>query len=93
MLLDRLWQDSRAVAIAPPASVKLYAAGKGNASKDQVLTAAVRRLPGFDGDNNEADAAWMAAMGLDHLTGHSVVPASQRQALAKLKWPTVAVAS
>ena len=75
------------VAEVPPASLKRYAVGKGNASKDQVLVAAVRRLPGFDGGNDQADASWLAAMALDVLTGVSHVPESHRAALTAVRWP------
>lgn len=83
--------DSReiSVAVAAPSAVKKYATGAGNAGKDKVLTAAVRRLPDFDGDNNAADAAWLAAMGADHLGGEPLVPATHRAALAKVAWPEV----
>lgn len=76
-------------AVLPPTSLKRYATGKGNAGKDQVLTAAVRRIIGFDGDNNAADAAWLAYAGLDQLTAgaHSLVPQAHRLALSGGDWP------
>lgn len=50
--------------VVPPSSVKLYAAGKGTASKDDVLLAAVRRL-GFEGNSkDQADAMWVRAVTL-----------------------------
>ncbi len=77
------------IAVIPPKSLKLYAAGKGNASKEDVLVAAVRRLAAFEGDNNAADAAWMAAMAVDHY-GFPLwadVPAKNRTALDGVVWP------
>lgn len=74
----------------PPASLKKYATGKGNASKDEVLVAAVKRL-GYDGAcNDEADALWLRAMALDHLGEPAVkVPAAQRAAVDVIDWPLV----
>lgn len=50
--------------VVPPTVRAKYATGKGNASKDDVLAAAIRRF-GYEGsNNNEADAlifAWIAA--------------------------------
>lgn len=92
LVLDGLWNRGIPVAIAPPANLKQYATGKGggkNTSKDGVLLAAARRFPSFAGDNNAADALWLAAMGTAHLTGQHPVPAGHQGALAKVAWPTV----
>ena len=72
----------------PPASLKRYATGRGNATKDEVLGAAFKRFVGFDGGNDEADAAWLRAMALDHY-GHAVcdMPAANRTALDAISWP------
>lgn len=72
---------------------KTYATGKGNASKDAVLSETVRRyglmFPQL-ADNNEADALQLAALGLHHLTGHPLVelPQTHTRALTAVKWPT-----
>jgi Holliday junction resolvasome RuvABC endonuclease subunit len=75
----------------PPASLKKYATGKGNASKNEVLAAAVRRL-GYDGaDDNEADALWLRAMALDwYGTPAVAMPATHRDGLVKVAWPDIA---
>lgn len=74
----------------PPASVKTYATGKGNAGKDDVLTAAIRRGGElFTGSSNdEADAFFVWALTMD-LAGSPVLtmPASHRRALDKLHLP------
>jgi crossover junction endodeoxyribonuclease RuvC len=72
----------------PPSSVKRYATGQGNASKEQMLVAAVKRL-GYEGaSNDEADALWLRAMALDHY-GEPVttVPVEHRAGLSKIEWP------
>lgn len=78
------------VAIVPPAALKKYATGKGNAGKDEMLLATARRFEKFDGGNDEADALWLAAMGADW-SGVPLVdmPAVNRKALEAVKWPEV----
>lgn len=52
------------VAVAAPKARAKYATGNGNADKDEVLAAAVRRFPGVPiTKNDEADAYWLCAMG------------------------------
>lgn len=71
----------------PPASLKLFATGKGNAPKDQVLAEAIKRLD-YDGhDHNEADALWLLRM-MVAFTGHQTTNEHQRRALAKVNAPT-----
>lgn len=85
----RLWRKQRPFAVVPPATLKRYATGKGNAPKDAVLAAAIRRYrqAEFDG-NDAADALVLAAMGADQL-GRPIAPVPQthRAALAAVKWP------
>lgn len=83
-----LWRFGFTYTDVPPPCLKKYATGAGNASKEAVLAAAIRRL-GYEGhDHNQADALWLRAMALDHY-GHPVVtvPAAHRDALAKVAWP------
>lgn len=71
----------------PPTTVKLYATGKGNAHKDEVLAAAIRAgCHDSVTTNDRADAWWLRAIGL-HLHGEPVVPetAYRDKALAKLR--------
>lgn len=74
-------------AVAPPTTVKKYATGKGNAEKDKVLGSAYQRFSHFGGNNDEADALWMAAMGTDYLIQKAYVPESHRVALNGVAWP------
>lgn len=80
------------VAEVPPTTLKRYATGKGNASKDEVLAAVVRRYIDLaqPADNNEADALVCAAMGARWL-GEEIelnLPKGQAEAVEKVRWPT-----
>lgn len=82
------------VAVIPPSSLKSYALGKGNGKgtdKDAMMLATARRFPTFDGDNNQADALWLAHAAADHLGVPLIdMPAANRASLAKFTWPEVA---
>lgn len=76
----------------PPATLKTYATGKGNASKDQVLAAVVRRYAQADvAGNDEADALVLAAMGTRFL-GEPIddLPQTHLRAMDKVAWPVAA---
>lgn len=75
--------------LVPPASLKKYATGKGNAGKPDMAVALYKRAQLELRDDNQVDAWWLRAMGLDHL-GHPVVdlPAAHRGALDRITWPT-----
>ena len=70
----------------PPATLKKFATGKGNASKADVLVSAVKRLDYGGSSHDEADALWLREIGLS-LADQSTVdlPASHLAALDKLK--------
>lgn len=54
--------------IIPPSLRMKYATGKGNANKDTVLAATIRRFPNVDITGNDvADATILAAIGCRHL--------------------------
>jgi Holliday junction resolvasome RuvABC endonuclease subunit len=76
-------------AVIAPTSRAKYATGTGNANKQRVIIAAAKRLDMLDiTDDNEADAAWLTAMGCDWLGRPMVdVPASHSRALAGVEWP------
>lgn len=82
------WSGRRGWPVAmlvPPATLKTYATGKGNADKVQMVVAARDRL-GYEGTNdNEADAMWLNALAY-HLAGQPIVdlPRTHLRALAKL---------
>ena len=90
MVTHMLWTKGVHIVVIPPDSLKLYAAGKGGADKDAVLVAAAHAFgEQFTGDNNAADALWLAHMAADHY-GSAVVQVTQqarRAALKPLTWP------
>lgn len=86
LILDRRYP----LAVVPPAVLKKYATGRGNADKTAMAVALQKRADLELGDDNRVDAWWLGAMGRDHL-GHPPVdlPKAQREALAKVAWPEV----
>lgn len=83
-----LWEDLIPYVEIPPANLKTYATGKGNASKEAVHDAAIRRLGYAGASRDEADALWLRAATLDHYGQPPVtVPATHRRALDKITWP------
>lgn len=77
------------VAEVPPTCRIKYGAGKGNAAKDEVMAAVIRRYPDFDVTGHDAaDAVVLMAMGRDHLGCPLVaVPQLNRMGLAGVAWP------
>lgn len=89
----KLWTAGFMYVDIPPAVLKKFATGRGNASKEEVLVAAVRRL-GYEGSSNdETDALWLRASALERY-GHPVVkmPATHRDALMNVDWPALKLA-
>lgn len=94
LIVARLTGAGLNVVEVPPASVKMYALGKGGGAgigKDEVLAAVIRRylpvveVPG----NNEADALILAAMGA-RFTGHPIepdgLPQTHLRAMNAVRW-------
>lgn len=70
-----------------PSSLKMFATGKGNAPKDDVFAAAIRKLDYAGTSHDEADALWLLEMArLQYRGGTSSFP--QERALSKIAWPT-----
>lgn len=77
-----------------PAALKVFATGKGNASKPDIRMAVFQRY-GIDlADNNQADAFVLRAIGM-HVLGEplAVLPQTHTRALAKLQLPDGLVAA
>lgn len=89
MVVGRLTGQGYNVVEVPPTVLKTYATGKGNAPKDAVLAAVVRRYPQVDVDQNDvADALVLAAMGARFI-GQPIepdLPQTHTRALARVKW-------
>lgn len=88
-LVDLVDAAGYPVVLVTPSALKLYATGKGNAGKPAVVLAAARRFEWFAGEvDDEADALWLAAAGLDLLGSPIVVmPAHNRTALDSAEAP------
>jgi crossover junction endodeoxyribonuclease RuvC len=84
--------------VVQPKSVKKFATGVGNAGKDEVIAAAIRRW-GFEGvSNNEADAWMLYLMGVYHynISGRSggsgdyrALTKAEQQVLDQVEWPAL----
>lgn len=76
------------VAVIPPAKVKKYATGTGNAKKDQVFAAAIHRSGLLIESTDAADAWWLWQMAAAHYGApHVQMPAANRSALDTVDWP------
>ena len=94
MVRDVVDRQEVPFAIVPPATLKLYTTGKGNATKNDMAMAMDKVHPGyspgfFSGQRfDEADALALADMGAAHLSAASLSVAQQR-AMASVEWPAV----
>ncbi len=77
------------IALCPPSSRCTFATGKGGASKEDVLLAAVRRYPEVPiAGNDQADAMVMLGAALTRLSLPTAsVPATHLRALDGIEWP------
>lgn len=76
--------------LVPAATLKAYATGKGNADKTAMALAAFKRGHIEFADDNQCDAWWLRAAGLDRLgTPLFPLPEAQRVRLDKVRWPDV----
>jgi len=91
LVVGNLYARGIDVVEVAPNTLKKYATGKGNASKDAVLSAMVRRFPDLDFDSNDlADALALASMGARHLARpvEAVEPSKLAlTAMAAPAWP------
>lgn len=74
----------------PPSCVKLFATAKGNAPKDEVLGAAIRKLSYNGHDHNEADALWLLEMAKARYEQLWSGNDAQERALSKIEWSALA---
>lgn len=89
MIVGRLTGSGLNVVEVELHAVKMYACGRGNADKDAVLSAVVRRYPHVEvTGNDEADALTMYAMGA-RLCGSPIdgqMPATHLRAMERVAW-------
>ncbi len=80
--------------LVPPATLKKYVTGKGNAKKDDMRMETYKRF-GFDfADDNQCDAFGLRAMALDaYGEPRAAMPAAQRESIEKVAWPVRTVAA
>jgi Holliday junction resolvasome RuvABC endonuclease subunit len=74
--------------LVPPATLKTYATGKGNATKPDMRMELYKRTDLDLKDDNQVDAWWLRALGLD-LLGEPLLelPKDHRRALDKIQLP------
>lgn len=82
----KLWRMGVPFVVIPPASLKKYATGKGNANKDAMLEAAIRRF-GFEGHGNDEADAWLLLQAALCAYGKRQFTAYQAEAIEKIAWP------
>lgn len=88
LLMDR----GLSYVLVPPASVKMYATGKGNASKADMRMAWYQRTGEDVSDDNMVDAAWLRQIGLAITGGTRVkVPHAHDRALERIVVPGLMV--
>lgn len=91
LVVARLTAQGFNVVEVPPTLVKQYATSKGNASKENVLAAMIRRHPDVEiTGNDESDALALACMGA-RFAGCPIdgdLPQSHTRAMARVKWST-----
>jgi crossover junction endodeoxyribonuclease RuvC len=87
-LFSRLYDRGNVVHVIAPSVLKKYATGNGNAAKDKVMAAVIKRYPTVDIINNDvADATVLLAIGL-RLAGiplEDSMPATHLKALDTLQ--------
>jgi crossover junction endodeoxyribonuclease RuvC len=89
-LFTRLYDRGNIVHVIAPSVLKQYATGSGNAAKDKVMAAVIKRYPDIDVINNDvADAVALLAIGM-RMAGTPLeddMPVTHLRALDKLAVP------
>jgi crossover junction endodeoxyribonuclease RuvC len=80
-----LYELSKPYIEIAPTQLKKFATGKGNANKDEVIAAAIRKFNFQGTDNNEADAYVLNRIGNSHYNG-SIRTSVQQEVVDKIEW-------
>lgn len=89
-----VWARKIPIVIIPPTSLKMFATGKGNAKKDEVFAAAIRKLGYVGNSHDEADARWLWTMAQAHYTaGPLELTEAQARSMEKIDWPVLSTRS
>jgi crossover junction endodeoxyribonuclease RuvC len=80
-----LWSDETRVLVVPPSTLKKFITGKGSAKKEMVILEVFKRWNVSAKDNNEADAAGLAYLGLAFLGRLDAMTVPMREVVSKLK--------
>lgn len=86
------WRAAVPLALVNAMHLKQYATGRTRAEKGDMRIAALKRAGVEFANDDECDAWWLRAMGLDYL-GCPVVamPSAHRAVLERITWPTTAL--
>jgi crossover junction endodeoxyribonuclease RuvC len=88
MVRDALDRARIPIAIVAPTTLKLWATGKGNASKGDMKSAMATRFPASGlTSSDEADALALADMGAAWLTNQEILTDHERRGLRGVDWP------
>ena len=71
----------------PPAKLKKFTTDKGNADKDAMIAAAIRKWDFQGVSNNEADAWMLYLMGMHHYNPWEALPGYAIKVLKEMVWP------
>lgn len=85
-----LWEAEVPYVEIPPKSLKKFITDNGNAGKDEMLAATIRRWPEFNGKtNNESDAYGLGVMAKSHYEPElcDEILAFQQKVLDSIEWP------
>lgn len=89
----RLWLYEHGVpwVEVPPQILKMIATGKGNAKKELVRDAAIRRLEYPGSSQDEVEALWLLHLALHaySLPGRTDLPKSHLRAVRRVEWPNL----
>ena len=88
----RYWLYSHGITTVEitPSTLKKYATGAGNAGKDAMIAAAIRRFYFHGSENNEADAYLLWCFAREAYGGAvAQVPADRAALVHRLTWPSI----